>query len=148
MRCAQIREGKPLHTRFTLEAGISRTNKRHYPFEAVSTTTPTSPDPLRLFQTKSPDTNTRKTHPGFTLSRNAANVPPACGGGGGARFKFCTGDWWIGPGRFRGFADLSIFSEPQTLTKVTCVGKTLSFCGIQIVQEKKIYDLLRRNDAL
>lgn len=88
------------------------------------------------FRQKAP----RKTHPGFTLSRNAANVPPACGGGGGARFKFCTGDWWIGPGRFRGFADLSIFSEPQTLTKVTCVGKTLSFCGIQIVQEKKIYE--------
>lgn len=56
VRCAQIREGKPLHTRFTPEDGISRTNKRHYPFEAVSTTTPTSPDPLRLFQTKSPDT--------------------------------------------------------------------------------------------
>ena len=48
-----------------------------------------------------------ETHPCFILSSHTANVPLACTRRG-TLSAVLTAAWWIGPGRFRAFPDLSI----------------------------------------
>lgn len=90
-----------------MDGGLPCTDTSHHPLRSSSTTT--------THTSVSSRDKSAKTNPVFILSRNAVNVAPACGGGGGERLIFCVVGWWIGPGRFRGFADLSIFLEHKTL---------------------------------